>query len=242
MILEKVFGLEHVTYLIIVSILFTISFYLINRIKNDLFKVKCIIKISAFILLILIVTNRISITYYEVVVNKTEGYNWSFVIPSSWCGMTSLLLSLALLFGKKDNAVLHFICYLGIFGGPLSVLYPYFIKTQGFFEIRSLTGLFHHTLMFWLIIVCILTKYFRPTIKKWYYYPIGFSLLLLFGLFELKVLNFPTAMQLDAPLVDGAVITSWYIVAPASCIGVILTLFIIDRFKQSSLKGKKIDI
>ncbi len=235
MILENVFGVEHVTYLIICAILFTISFYLINKIKDNEKIVKYIIKISAFILLVLITTNRISITYYEVVVNKTEGYNWSFIIPSSWCGMTSLLLSLSLLFLKKDNPVLHFVCYLGIFGGPLSVLYPYFIKSQGFFEIRSLTGLFHHTLMFWLIIVSIITGYFKPTLKKWFYYPLGFSLMLLFGLFELKVLHFPTAMQLDEPLVSGALITSWYIVAPASFVGILVTLFIIDCFKQKSL-------
>ncbi len=235
MILENVFGVEHVTYLIICAILFTISFYLINKIKDNEKVVKYIIKISAFILLVLITTNRIAITYYEVVVNKTKGYNWSFVIPSSWCGMTSLLLSLSLLFLKKDNPVLHFVCYLGIFGGPLSVLYPYFIKSQGFFEIRSLTGLFHHTLMFWLIIVSIITGYFKPTLKKWFYYPLGFSLMLLFGLFELKVLHFPTAMQLDEPLVSGQVITSWYIVAPASFVGILVTLFIIECFKQKSL-------
>lgn len=235
MILENVFGVEHVTYLIICTILFTISFYLINKIKDNEKIVKYIIKISAFILLVLITTNRIAITYYEVVVNKTEGYNWSFVIPSSWCGMTSLLLALSLLFLKKDNPVLHFVCYLGIFGGPLSVLYPYFIKSQGFFEIRSLTGLFHHTLMFWLIIVSIMTGYFKPTIKKCYYYPIGFTLMLLFGLFELKVLHFPTAMQLDEPLVSGALITSWYIVAPASFVGILVALFIIECFKQKSL-------
>ncbi len=242
MILENVFGFEHITYLILIAILYTISIYYINNIKDDDKKVKIIIKINAAILLVLILINRISITYYEVVINKTEGYNWSFIIPSSWCGMTSFLLSLSLLFGKKDNPLLHFICYLGMFGGPLSVLYPYYIRSQGFFDIRSITGLLHHTLMFWLIIVSIMTGYFKPTLKKWFYYPLGFSILLLFGLFELKVLNFPVAMQLDGPLVEGAVITSWYIVAPASVIAITFALFIVEKVRQKNRNAKTIEI
>ena len=47
MILENVFGVEHVTYLIICAILFTISFYLINKIKDNEKIVKYIIKIIA---------------------------------------------------------------------------------------------------------------------------------------------------------------------------------------------------
>ena len=232
MVFATVFGLEHVLYLIIVSILFTIGFYLIHKfIKSDK-QIKILIKSLALILLILIVINRISITYYNIYIDKKEGYSWAQVLPDSWCSFISLTLSLSLLFLKKDNPILHFVCYLGLFGGSFSVLYPYYIETQGFFDIRSITGLLHHTVMFYLIVVCIKLKYFIPTIKKFYYYPLGFALMLLFGLFEIKVLSYPSSMQLTEPLVSGAIITSWYIVSIASCIPVFVTLMTLEYFRK----------
>lgn len=58
---------------------------------------------------------------------RYEEIRWYAIIPDSYCGMTSLVLSLAVIFGKKDNCVLHFTWLLGIFGGISTVIYATFV-------------------------------------------------------------------------------------------------------------------
>lgn len=229
-----VFGIEHIIYMILVVILFALSFILIKKfIKTDKQK-QLLIKIGAGVLLALIIANRISVTYYDVVINHREHYTWLNLIPNSWCGMSSLILSLALLFGKKDNPVLHCISYIGALGGFLTIIYPDFLDSQMFFEIRSVTGLLHHTMNLWLVIVSIMCQYLVPSIKKWYYYPLGLSLILSFGVFEKDALGFTKAMQINEPLLKSLpILTSWYVVGSVSIILQILVLLAFEHFRKN---------
>lgn len=59
------------------------------------------VKVIAGVLLALILWNRIAIAVSDK--------NWLKLIPDIFCGMRSLVLSFAVLLGKKDNNVLHFI-------------------------------------------------------------------------------------------------------------------------------------
>lgn len=225
---QGVYGLGHIVYLIISILLMVLGIIIIKLVKKEDIYFR-IIKISGIILLILILINRISVTYYDVVISKREGYSWLNIIPNTFCGLSSLILSLAIIFGKKDNVVLHFISYLGIIGGIITMFYPDFLESQNFFDLRSVSGLLHHTIMVWLVIICMLTKYIVPTMKKWSIFPIGLSMVMTFGLFEKDCLHFTKAMQIGEPLLKSApIFTSWYVIGILILILHFLYLFIYD--------------
>ncbi len=210
---QGVYGVGHIIYLIISILLMVLGITIITKLVKKENTYTRIIKISGIILLILILINRISVTYYDVVISKREGYSWLNLIPNTFCGLSSLILSLAIIFGKKDNVFLHFISYLGVIGGVITMFYPDFLESQTFFDLRSLSGLLHHTVMVWIVIICMLTKYIVPTMKKWAIFPISLSMIMTFGLFEKDCLKFSKAMQIGEPLLKSApIFTSWYVI------------------------------
>ncbi len=227
--LEGVYGLYHILYIIIVLILMGIGLFLTQKVvKKDKTKL-LIVKISGIVLLIMILLNRITVTYYDVVINHREGYSFLNLIPGTFCGMASLITSLTIVFGKKDHLVLHFISYLGFFGGLITIFYPDFLESQTFFDIRSITGLIHHALLVWLFLVTMQTKYFVPSIKKWFVFPIGFAIMMCIGAFEYDALKFDSAMQINKPLLSSLpVLTSWYVVGLAEAMGTIVLIILYE--------------
>ena len=93
----QVFGWEHLTYLaifIVVSVasLVCIKLFVKNEKTQDI-----IVRSIGALLLVTLVWNRISIAV-------TRGNAW-LLIPDSFCGMSSLVLALAVLIGKRNNNV-----------------------------------------------------------------------------------------------------------------------------------------
>lgn len=74
------------------------------------------VKVIAGVLLALILWNRIAIAVSDK--------SWLKLIPDIFCGMSSLVLSLAVLLGKKDNNILHFVFYIAFVGDILTIFYP----------------------------------------------------------------------------------------------------------------------
>ena len=114
----EVFGIEHFLYIgitsaIAVAGLLCAKRYLKNERSQDIF-LKCL----GALLLVFIMMNRLSQVFRYGMVR------WEQIVPDSYCGMTSLVLALAVLFGKKDNVALHFTWILAIFGGISTVIYP----------------------------------------------------------------------------------------------------------------------
>ena len=89
----KVFGIEHILYLVI-SILFLtlLGITLKKNVKKDE-HIRLMFQIIGLIGLIVIILNRIAISL-------RDNTFW-LLIPDSFCGMTSLLTSIGLLFFKK---------------------------------------------------------------------------------------------------------------------------------------------
>ncbi len=81
---QGVYGVGHIIYLIISILLMVLGITIITKLVKKENTYTRIIKISGIILLILILINRISVTYYDVVISKREGYSWlkfNFLIP-----------------------------------------------------------------------------------------------------------------------------------------------------------------
>ena len=145
--------------------------------------------------------------------------------------------------GKRNNPVLHFITYFGFFGGLATLLYPDFIDSQGFWEIRTLTGLIHHALMLYLSVMIIVTGYFKPDYKKWPNYIIGFMSVMTLGAFELEALNFPKAMYINDPLISSLpILTSWYMIFIVSSIAVLIFEFIYSKAANKNISKNRLKV
>ncbi len=236
--MDGVYGIGHIVYLLIVAAAFSTGIYFLRKRKEDEKFCTILLKVSASALLVAITINRVSVTCYNILVKK-NGDSWWTLLPHTFCALSSLTLSLTVLFGKKDCCVLHCIAYLGFLGGTITMFYPDFLDSQTFFDIRSLTGLLHHTLMVWVVVVCISTGRLQPSLRKWHYYPLGLSVIMTIGLFEKECLGFEKAMQIGEPLLKSApVLTAWYTVGGLS-VGLLLAfLFVFEKIRKQKAKKR----
>ena len=223
-----VFGIEHFIYMGITAILAALGLILAKKYAKSEKSQTVFLKILAFGLLVAIVMNRLSQVFRYGMVR------WEQVIPDSYCGMTSLVLALAVLLGKKDNVALHFTWLLGLFGGISTVIYPAFIG-QGptVFYLPTISGLLHHSLCATVVIAVLMFNWIHITYKKWYCTLFGFTSYLTVGAFLIGCLGFSDAFHIYTPLLDGTPLTTW-VMAPIYfvCYAAILLVIEIVRSKR----------
>ncbi len=189
-----------------------------------------IIKSVALALLISILLNRFSIVF------KGQTAEWAKLIPDSFCGMSSLVLSCATLFGKKDNPVLHFAWFIALLGGAITMIYPDFIgQNPSVFYLPTISGLLHHTLAVVLVIFLLMFKFVNVTYKKWYCGLLGFTCYLTVGVFLISVLGYSDAFHIFNPLLSGTPLTVW-VIAPIYAVVYGLTLFIFELVRKYRAK------
>ena len=117
----QVFGKEHLIY-VAVSLLvaFAVCFFTNRYAKTEKEKT-FVIKLSAAVLFLIIFTNRLALVF------EYDTADWKKLIPDSFCSTSSYVLPIALLLGKKNNNVLHFIWLIALAGGVITTRYPNFI-------------------------------------------------------------------------------------------------------------------
>ena len=228
-----VFGIEHFLYMGITAVLAAFGLLSAKKyLKSD--KAKTIfMKSLAACLLIAIVANRLSQVFrYDLV-------RWEQIIPDSYCGMTSLVLALAVLFGKKDNDCLHFVWLLGIFGGISTVVYPTFIG-QGptVFYLPTISGLLHHSFSATLSIALFMFGWLHLTYKKFYCTIFGFTCYLTVGAFLIGFFGMSDAFHIYEPLLEGTPLTTW-VMAPIYIVCYSLILLAVELIRRC--KAKKTD-
>ncbi len=222
----KVFGIEHVLYFIITALVSGIGL-LLARIYAKTKKSKTIIlKIIAVLLFLSVMTNRISQVF------RYSTVRWYCIIPDSFCAMTSLVLSLTVLFGKRNNGAYHFLWLLGLFGGISTVIYPTFVSQDtSFFYIPTITGLLHHSFSATLVVALLMFKQIDITYKKWYCTLFGFTCYLTLGAFLMQTFNLSDAFHIAEPLLPGTPLTAW-VMAPMYAVAYAIILLLIELFKK----------
>ena len=225
----KVFGGVHWLYLAITLSLTVAGLILAKKFAKTEKSQNIILKCIAATLLVWIITNRLSQVF------RYSNVRWDTIIPDSFCGMSSLVLSLAVLFGKKDNPVLHFVWFIALLGGVITIMYPTFIN-QGpsVFYLPTISGLLHHSFSVALVIALLLFKQINITYKKWYCTVFGFTGYFTVGAFLMTVFNYNDAFHMVEPMLPSTPLTAW-VIAPIYVFGyslILLTIEIVRRQKK----------
>ncbi len=227
----ELFGMQHLLYIAITTVLCGGGLFLAyKRIKTERAKA-ILLKCLALLLFIFILGNRLSQVY------RYDTVRWYCIIPDSFCGMTSLVLSLGVLFGKKNNNVLHFTWLLGIFGGISTVIYATFLD-QGptIFYLPTITGLLHHSASALLVVAILMFKYIDITYKKWQCTFFGFTAYLTLGAFMMQAFDLSDAFHIAEPLLPGTPLTAW-VMAPMYAAAYAIILAVVEIVKKRKQKN-----
>lgn len=204
----QVFGIEHILYMIVSAAIGSAGLLLMKKFAKTQKTQTIVLKSIAFLLLAAILANRLSQVF------RYGQVRWYCLIPDSFCGMTSLVLALAVLFGKRNNNVLHFVWLLGLFGGISTVVYPTFVsQDSSFFYIPTISGLLHHSFSAVMVIALLLLGQIHITYKKWWCVIFGFTCYLTVGAFLMSVFEVSDAFHIVEPLLSDTPLTVW-VMAP----------------------------
>lgn len=224
----QLFGMEHILYIAITSVLAGAGLLCAKRFAKTERSQTVIWKSLAFLLLAAIVTNRLSQVF------RYGTVRWYCIIPDSFCGMTSLVLALAVLFGKKNNNVLHFVWLLALFGGISTVIYATFLDQDvSFFYLPTISGLLHHSFSAILVVALLMFRQIDITYKKWYCTFFGFTAYLTVGAFLMHTFQMSDAFHIAEPLIPGTPLTAW-VMAPMYAVGYGLVLLVAELVKKKT--------
>ena len=226
----NVFGSVHIIYLVITLPLSVLALFLGKKFAKSEKSQSIFLKSLAALLLIWIIINRLSQVY------RYGDVRWEQIIPDSFCGMTSLVLALAVLFGKKDNPVYHFVWFLGLVGASITVFNPTFLdQGPSIFYLPTISGLLHHSLALVMVAALLLFGQIHITYKKWYCTFFGFTAYLSVGAFQMSVLGFADAFHIAEPILSDTPLTAW-VMAPLYAAGYGLVLLVIELVRKSKVR------
>lgn len=222
----QLYGTEHILYIIISTLVAATALLLCKKHAKTERAQKIVLLVLAALLFVAILTNRLSQVF------RYDQVRWYCIIPDSFCGMTSLVLSLGVLLGKKNNNILHFTWLLALFGGISTVAYATFLDQDiSFFYLPTISGLLHHSLSATLTVALLMFKYIDITYKKWYCTFFGFTAYLTVGAFLMQTFHMSDAFHIAEPLIPGTPLTAW-VMAPMYAVGYGLVLLIVALVKR----------
>lgn len=222
----QLFGTEHILYIVITTVIAAACLLLCKKYAATERTQKIVLRVIAALLLAAIITNRLSQVF------RYGQVRWYCIIPDSFCGMTSLVLALGVLLGKKNNNTLHFTWLLGLFGGISTVIYATFIDQDlSFFYLPTISGLLHHSLSATLAVALFMFHYVDITYKKWYCTFFGFTAYLTVGAFLMQTFDMSDAFHIAEPLIPGTPLTAW-VMAPMYAVGYGVVLLIAEIVKR----------
>ena len=226
----KIYGTEHIIY-VAISLMVAVTACVcakkfIKSEKTQKITVKCL----GGILLAVILSNRL------VLVFEGQTPNWFKLITDSFCSTSSYVLSLTLLFGKKDNNILHFIWLIVLAGGTITTFFPDFIgQNPSFLYPPTILGLMHHTISAIIIIILLLFGYINITYKKWYCTLFGFTAYFTYGAFLNSVLKFGNPFYMYSPAISNTPLTAW-LIAPIYLVVYATILLVVELIRKNKIK------
>lgn len=200
----QVFGIEHIIYMIVAAIIMA-GLIIVIKIFVPKDKMFIPMKVTAAIGIVIMII-------YRIVVSRSRSGTFLDFIPDTFCSMMGFIMPLTVLIFKPDTKIFQYAMFCGMLGGLLTFIYPDFlVYFDNIFNIHPFTGLLYHTLMLFMFLLAIITKYFVPTFKRWTSLPIGLAFMVVFAVFGNSVLGQSNNMSLKAPLLPGTPLTWWLV-------------------------------
>lgn len=222
----SVFGTVHLIYLAITVPLSVIGLLMAKKFAKSEKAQSLVLKSLGGLLLIWIIINRLSQVY------RYSDVRWEQIIPDSFCGMTSLVLAVSVLLGKKDNCAYHFTWFLGLVGALITVFNPTFLdQGPSVFYLPTISGLLHHSLALVVVGALLIFHQIHITYKKWYCTFFGFTAYLTVGAFQMSVLGFEDSFHIVEPILSGTPLTAW-VMAPLYAVGYGIVLLVIELIRR----------
>lgn len=229
----QVFGKEHLIYIAIsLFVAFAVCFLSAKYAKTEKSK-NIIIKAASAILFLTIFANRLALVF------EYEDVRWQKLLTDSFCSTSSYVLSLAILFGKKNNVVLHFIWMIALVGGSIVTFYSDFIgQHPSFMYPPTILGMMHHTMSAIVVILLFMFGYINLTYKKWYCTLFGFTCYLAYGAFLHFVLDYSNPFYMAEPAISGTPFTAW-VIAPIYIALYSIVLISVELVRKHRAKKNK---
>ena len=223
----ELFGIEHILYIVISTVLASALLLTAKKLAKTEKAQTVFLKSLAALLFVSIMTNRLSQVF------RYDDVRWYCIIPDSICGMTSLVFSLGMLLGKKNNGVLHAVWLVALFGGISTVVYATFVgQGPSIFYLPTISGLMHHSFSATLAVALFLFKRINITYKKWYWTVIGFLFCVTVGAFLMQTFDMNDAMHIAEPLLSDTHLTIW-VMAPVYALAYGLILLVAEIVKKN---------
>ena len=228
----SVFGSVHIIYLLITLPISFLGLFFAKKYAKSEKSQAIVLKSIALLLLIWIIINRLSQVF------RYEDARPEQIIPDSFCGMTSLVLALAVLFGKKDNPVYHFVWHLGLVGAVITIFNPTFLdQSSSVFYLPTISGLLHHSITLVMVVALLLFNQIQITYKKWYCTLFGFTSYLTVGAFQMAVFGLSDSFHIAEPILSGTPLTAW-VMAPIYLVAYAVVILAIELIRKY-IKNKK---
>ncbi len=223
--MPKIFGTEHIVFMLISVAVMVIALVLIAKfVKTDRAR-KVIVISCALIQLTFIIWNRLSVMEYS-------GGLFDF-LPTTFCGTTSLLFPLTMIFCKEDSGILQFLASCMFLGGILTFFYPDFIgQDASIFYDKTISGLLHHTMGVFNFFLIFVTGNYKPSMKKWSSLLFGLCAYMTYGIFMISIIGKSDAMYIFHPLIEGTIF-NWLFVG---VVFILLYTAVLLVYEQIALK------
>ena len=229
----KVYGVEHLVYVLVTTIPLAILMVLLKlKVKSD--------KDQRIMFMILGIIGMISVTLNRIAQFIDEDYNIFYLIPDSFCGMSGLVLGIGLTFFKKDNIVLHAVWLIALIGMISTYAYPDFIeKSDSLFRFATITSFWHHTVTLFNLIAIFIFNYVHLTYKKaWVQIP-GVILYIALGYFLIYVGGVKSAFYLNTPAIKGTPL-NFYIMYPMYVVVYASVLLLLELYRKKHINQELI--
>lgn len=228
----QLFGVEHILYIVISTFVCGGALLVAKKIAVTEKSQTVFLKVLAAFLFAAIMTNRLSQVF------RHHDVQWYCIIPDSICGMTSLLLAVGVLFGKRNNGMLHALWLLSLFGGISTVVYATFVdQDASFFYLPTISGLLHHSFSATLSVALFLFGWIELSFRKWYWQVVGFLFYVTVGAFLMQTFRMSDAMHIAQPLLPNTPLTIW-VMAPMYAAAYVLIMLVIEWLNKKK-KVKK---
>ena len=223
--MPKLFEIEHILYLTISSlILIPLGIILKLKVKKEE-HIVLMFRIIGLIGLIIIILNRIFIG------SMLRG-NMVYLIPDSFCGMTSFLVAIGLLFFKRDNALLHMTWLLALVGDTLSLIIPdYLADGPVILYLPTITSLIHHSYTLFSVIMIFLFNYITLSIKKAWTQALMGAIYLGTGLILVHGIRIPDAFFINNPAIKGSPLIVW-VMLPIYLVVYFIIILIVELIRK----------